>query len=264
MPHKPAAYDLCKHLDNNVRDRLLDPDTPNDVVDVARALMESHTPMWLFYYLSEVEAPENTGELLAQYVDDETIHATAERYADADGPVINFNNPASHNWMSDDPMAPARRDYQNKRDEITTTLQNAYEDAIGDNLPYFDDSDFLEWIADDLVDGLNFLQWAVWEQTAADRGAENPTRRVAEWHVQQTQPPQLVTAIATYETRDIDDHDVYLDTEQAYMEEYWYEDHLAGESERDDLPTMIVFLPGRDVPRNVLEARRSAMDDESQ
>lgn len=261
MPHKTAAYDLCKHLESDVRNRLLDPDTTNDVVDVAKALAESHTPGWLYYYLMEVEQPPNTGKALARLIDDDTIHETAERYADADGPIINLSQPAEYDWMREDPMKSTRNAYEQKLDDIEDALTTAYEDIIGDDLPHFDDPEFLEWLVAETVEEMNLLKWAVYEEQTRDRdcGATDPTQTVAEWAVKQTHTFEFVAAIATYETRDVADHDTYFDACRRINDEIGaYDDHyvtvdLQADPEDREMPLISLPLPDRDIPREVLD-----------
>ncbi len=241
---KAAAYDIAPHIDADTRAQLIDSNT-HDLTDVVKKLRDSHTPGWLYYYLTEVGNPPNLGSGLAALVDDDTIENVATDYATAEHPTINLATPGASNWMSDDPLAPVRKRYEQKREDIGDAIVTAYSDAFGDDLPLFTTDEFQQWFRDAFLDNLNFLTWAVYEQRAADRGVDDPTATVADWHVRKTRDYDLIDVVATYRTRG--------EGVEAYLEDYHeqvrekLEPDQSEIGDESDIPLRSPSLPTRDV-----------------
>lgn len=258
---KAAAYDLAPYIDAEVRATLFDSETKHDLTDVVRKLRDSHTPGWIYYYLNEVETPANLGSGLANLIGTETVNDVAKEYAESDAVRINLVQPGAHNWMSDDPLAPVRNRYEEKREAIGGAIATAYADAFGDEFPILTDDVFQQWFKQRTLDRLNLLQWAVHEQEATDRGADDPTEQVADWWVARTRGYKLVDAIATYKTKD-DDLDTYLEEKQ---HSDWENDHYVDvdwDADEPEIPLRTAVLPSRDVSVEDLRERIDDEDDE--
>lgn len=250
---RAAAYDLAHHIEPEIRAQLFDENTTHDLVDVVRKLRDSHTPGWLYYYLNEVETPPNLGRGLAALIDEETINDVAREYAESENPRINLAHPGASNWMSEDPLAPVRNQYDEKQNDIGDAVVVAYADALGESIPLFTDDGFQQWFKSAFLDEVNYLSWAVHEQTAADRGSATPTETVAEWHVKCTRGYHLTDLIATYRARgeDLDAHFEYW-RELSQDERIAEADQAASES---DVPVASPSLPSREVGPEEIQER---------
>lgn len=240
---KADAFELLPSIDPDVRRQFLDGETANSVTDVVRALARSRTPIWLSYYIQEHDPNANVGAALRELLDDAVINEEAAKYADAESGIIDLRGPGEQNWMSDDPMRPARERFEAKQGAVASALVDAYA-AVFHEVQWFDGEAFQTWLHEQFVDGVPYVAWAVYEHRAKELGTGTPTEQAAQWCVERTRIYDLERTIRTFEHRE-DNEETYVNAN--YMDALPSDNPVHVRLTESDNPVRSPPLPRRDI-----------------
>lgn len=168
-----TAFEIAKDLPAAQLAEVSRNDNMHKLEKVAEVLAETHTPAWLFYYLSEeASGEENVSQYLVSMVSSSTIEEELDNRLD-EGEAINLRNPASHNWMSEDPMEPFREEYNEKKTELQGDLRESIRDVLDpvsdtDEISEEDLDDFSDSYSEQIAEAANYVRVCYLQQNGYD------------------------------------------------------------------------------------------------
>lgn len=157
-----TAFEIAKVLPPETLEDVSRQNELDTLEKVARVLAETYTPSWIFYYLSEeAEGTEEVGECLVEMVSTEKIEEELDNQLDVDV-SINLRNPASHNWMSDDPMKSFREEFNSQKQSLKNNLQSGFSTALEsvsdiDQITEEEVSEFVDTYSTQISESVNYV-----------------------------------------------------------------------------------------------------------
>lgn len=201
---KALSYMVIQNLDGEMVEKLEQEDGP-DTMDAVRNVIETETPAWVFYYVNErsQELTEPANQIPA-VVPKEKFVSKAEEYAGRDNTVIDLTNPASQDWMSEDPMSRPREEYVSRVESIQSALRTVLSDLTEAS------EDTIDTLAEDIHLTVDPLQWELNRVRNSEDGKATD-QRIAELYLA-TGPNDVVDTVDEHisngTARDIVDPDV--------------------------------------------------------
>lgn len=195
---------VVRNLDGETIEKLEQEDGP-DTMDAVRNVIETETPAWVFYYVNEKsqELTEPANQIPA-VVPKEAFVSKAEEYAERDTAVIDLTNPASQDWMSEDPMSRPREEYNSRVESIQSALKTVLSDLTEAS------DDTINTLAEDISSTVDPLQWELNRVRNSENGKATD-QRIAELYLA-TGPNDVVDAVDEHVSngtaKDIVDPDV--------------------------------------------------------
>lgn len=237
LTEKAIAFEIAKRIDTDTFEGFKQKGSGPGLENAVEGIISTNVPGWLIYYITEeYQNISAFPEKLVALVDDEHIQSTAERYLEADNPIIELANPISQNWMSENPERPFREELERRRQRATAEVYH----AIKRGFPGFDefaDKDFIDWLASGIIQNTDMLQWEILRRDAENNGSEYPDRRVAEGLISGIHLTSLAITIDSY----------FSEGEDGFGNLNEYNDRLYKHDERDSLqsyePDIGVSLP---------------------
>lgn len=158
-----TAFEIAKLLPPEKLAEVSEKDKLSELEKVANTLAKNHTPSWIFYYIEEeLDGDEVVGEYLLDMVDLDTILEELDKNLE-DSVVIDLRNPASQNWMSDDPMEPFRGEFNSQKQSLENGLRKGLENALEETssveqISEDDVEEFVESISNNTAENVNYLR----------------------------------------------------------------------------------------------------------
>lgn len=158
-----TAFEIAKDLPPEKLAEVSKQNEMDSLEDVAGVLAETYTPSWIFYYLSEeADGTEEVGKYLVSMTPLDKIEEEIDNQLEAEV-SINLRTPSSHNWMSDDPMEPFRKEFISHKESLQSNLEDEFTDALesASNVEGVSEDDiesFAESYSERIVDNANYLQ----------------------------------------------------------------------------------------------------------
>lgn len=202
------SYIVIQNLDMEVIEELECEDGP-DTTDVVRNVIETESSSWVFYYVEECsqELTEPAKQIpyiipMQKFVD------KAEEYAEKDKPVIDLTNPASQDWMSEDPMSRPREEYQDRVNSIKSAILSSLSDLM--DLSKEDQTE----VTENIVGDIDPLQW---ELNRVRNGNQNKAsdERIAELYLA-TGPNSVVDLLSQYADHSLIESEVEREPLESY------------------------------------------------
>lgn len=186
---RALSYTVIQDLESENVEKLENTDGPN-TKNVVRNVIETETPLWAFHYIQECsEELTEPANQIPSIIPKQKFVEKAREYAERDGQVIDLTNPASQDWMSEDPMSRSREEYQERVESINSAVYSVLCEVteLSENE--------IEELSGAISNEIDLLQWEVNRVKKAD--GKLPEKRVAELYLA-TGPNAVIELLNEY------------------------------------------------------------------